>query len=380
MPPDSESILITGATGYLGGLAVATALTRGHERLVLPLRDPTAWDTVVGRVAAELEAGGRPLTPEDRERMIPVTLPPTDRLGELLPVLREHRVRDVLHCAGCLSYFNVRQLQEGNIDLTREFVRLSQDLDVRRFLFVSTAYSSGFTDEIIPEALHESPGADPTDYTRTKREAEQVVAGSGLSYVIVRPSIVIGDDRDGRYSGKAYGVYQLWHAYDRFVAKTNPTIVHLVASDAPINFLHQNAFTNALWAAYRELPDDTIVHVVSRDEGLPSLRGSWERVLTQYGSIEEVHFYPSLDRVPTKDMSRRMRFWNEFTSINMEIGSAHWRFDTRVLDGLRHAGLSFADCTYETFATCQERYFRDYPKAFAARLPDAAPLRFVVHD
>jgi len=49
--------------------------------------------------------------------------------------------------------------------------------------------------------MHAGDGEDPTEYTRTKRNAEELVATSGVPYLILRPSIVIGDSRDGRYFG-----------------------------------------------------------------------------------------------------------------------------------------------------------------------------------
>src|SRR5262249_43075584 len=183
----------------------------------------------------ELAAEGRPARDEDLARIVTLPLPPPERIDGLLSDVADLGVRDILHCAGSLSYFNVRKLQAGNLDLTRAIPSLGAAPALRRFVYLSTAYSAGFTDRPIPEALHDGPCEDPTEYTRTKREAELLVAGSGLPYVIVRPSIVIGDSRDGRYGGKPYGIYQLWKAGGRYLANTVPRVLHVVAGDEPLD-------------------------------------------------------------------------------------------------------------------------------------------------
>jgi nucleoside-diphosphate-sugar epimerase len=360
--PERESILITGATGFLGGLVAANALLRTHADLVLPLRDPTARDRVVDSLSKEMAAEGRAMTAADRERLVFLELPPPDRIEGLEPRLRELGVVDVLHCAGCLSYFNLRKLEEGNIELTQALTDLSVALDVRRFVFLSTAYSSGFTEAPIAESLHLAPGNDPTEYTRTKRDAEMIVAQSGLRWVIVRPSIVIGDSRDGRYAGKPYGVYQLWSAAEKFWKGVYPPVLHVVSANAPINFLHQDAFAAGFWGAYRKLPDGSVVHVVSRDENLPTMRQLWKLWMRHHGGPREVHFYDRIDQVPSQEIDEHTRLWLEFTAVNSAIASVHWHFHRENLEGLRKDGLQFVDASLDSLLGCQERFVADNPK------------------
>ena len=360
--PARESILITGATGFLGGLVAANALLRTGADLVLPLRDLAARDRVLETLQRELEAEGRAFTDAERQRLVFLELPPPARLGELEPRLRELGVVDVLHCAGCLSYFNLRKLEEGNIELTQALTELASALETRRFVFLSTAYSSGFTDASISESLHVEHGSDPTEYTRTKRDAEMIVAQSGLRWVIVRPSIVIGDSRDGRYAGKPYGVYQLWSAAERFWKNVYPPVLRVVAADAPINFLHQDAFMAGFWGAYRKLPDGSVVHVVSRDDRLPTMRQLWKLWMEHHGGPREVHFYDRLDQVPDAEIDEHTRLWLEFTAVNSAIASVHWRFQRGHLEALRKDGLQFEDASLETLLCCQRRFVADNPK------------------
>lgn len=358
MSANDEGILITGATGFLGGLVVADALARTDAPLVLPLRDPNAAEAVATRLADDAAAIGRTFGSAERNRLHFVQLPSPERIDELLLALKRHGVADVLHCAGCLSYFNVRRLQAGNIDLTRALLSLGKKLDVRRFVFLSTAFSSGFCPGSIPERIHQS-GLDPTDYTRTKREAEQMVARSSLPWVIVRPSIVVGDSRDGRYGGKPYGVYQLWSGYQRFLHGVYPEVLHIIAADAPINFVHQDAFASAFWAAYQDLPDCSIIHVASRENRLPTMRQLVRLWLDHYGGPREVRLYRRLADVPLDEADESERAWLEFTSVNSEIASVRWKFELDQLDSLRAKGLSFVDASLDTIEVCQTRFVAD---------------------
>jgi nucleoside-diphosphate-sugar epimerase len=375
----ADGILVTGASGFLGSLVAGQALRASAGRVVLAVRRPDARDEIVARLAAEAAAEDRPLSETDRARIVIVPWPPPDGIAALAARLRTLGVRDILHCAGCLSYFNVVKLQEGNIELTRTLLDLGCRLDVRRFVFLSTAYSSGFTTRPIHERLHDAPGEDPTDYTRTKREAEWLVARSGLPWVIVRPSVVIGDSRDGRYGGKPYGVYQLWTAFERYLVDAFPPLLHVVAARVPTNFVHQDAFVAGFWAAYRELPDGTVLHLTSRDEGLPSMRDLWELWLT-LGGPREVHLYDRLDAVPMDLVDPRLRQWLDFTAVNSEIASVRWDFAREGLMRLCERGLVFPDVTRASIAVAQDRFVRDSPKlrAFVARYRERGSPRPVL--
>jgi nucleoside-diphosphate-sugar epimerase len=376
-------ILVTGGSGFLGSLVATTALRKTDGPVVLPLRRPDAYEDAVSHIAAEAAAEGEPLSPADRARITIVPWPPAEGLEALAARLRALGVRDILHCAGCLSYFNVAKLLDGNIELTRQLLELGRLLDARRFVFLSTAYSSGFTTARIPERLHETAGEDPTDYTRTKREAEWMVARSGLPWVIVRPSIVIGDSRDGRYGGKPYGIYQFWTAFERFV-NAFPPVLHVVAARAPVNLLHQDAFVAVFWAAYRELPDGTVIHLASRDDGLPSMRDLVKLWLAQYGGPREVHVYDRLDAVPMDLVDPQLRQWLDFTAVNSEIASVRWDFQRDRLADMRARGLPFRDVTLQSIAVAQDRFVRDSEKlrAFVARYRENGSPRPVVvaHD
>lgn len=374
-----EAILVTGGSGFLGRLVAVKALTETHSPVVLPLRDPRKRSVVLDRIRSELTAEGRLTVDQDLSRVLVVQLPADGLTDDFCSQLAPLRIHTILHCAGCLSYFNVRQLRAGNIELTRFFLSVGERLGVRRFVYLSTAYSSGFVDGPIAETLHGEPGMDPTDYTRTKREAEHMVADSGLPYVIVRPSIVIGDSRDGRYGGKPYGVYQLWTAGEKYLSGAFPPVLHVIAADNPVNFLHQDAFSNGFWAAATQLPDRSVMHLASREEGLPSMRDLWRLWLHTYGGPREVHLYDHLDDVPQEDVDPQLQLWLDFTAVNNDIASVRWDFRLDTLDALRAPRLCLVDATLESLTRTQTRFvassqrvqrFIDRYQSVGSRHPD----------
>jgi nucleoside-diphosphate-sugar epimerase len=382
-PGGRNAILITGTSGFLGSLVAAKALQETDAVLVLPFREPHTREAILSPIVAELTAEGRPPSAQELDRVVTLPLSSVDRIEELAPELARLGVADILHCAGCLSYFNVEKLQAGNIELTRRLLALGAALDVRRFVYLSTAYSVGFFEGSIDEALHEQHGVDPTDYTRTKREAEWMVAESGLPWIIVRPSIVIGSGRDGRYRGKPYGVYQLWTAGERYLSSALPPVLHVVAANEPVNFVHQDAFTDAFWTAYRSLPNGSVVHVVSRETELPSMRDLWMLWLETYGGPREVHLYTRMTDVPLDEIDPQLRLWLDFTAVNNDIASVRWNFRMDRLDEMRRSGLAFRDVSLESMRLVQTRFVADSPKvqSFIERYRAAGTEkpRFILH-
>src|ERR1043166_6861767 len=188
----SRGLLLTGGSGYVGGLIASTLLRCEDADIVAPVRNLDR-ERFLAPVAAEMRLAGRELTEDMGRRLHLVPLPANERMSELNEAVAEFGVDEVIHCAGCLDYFNAGALESANVELTRALVEQSKQWPVRRFIYISTAFSSGYVFRTIPEALHIAPGKDPTDYTRTKRDAEIIVATSGLPFLILRPAIIIGD-------------------------------------------------------------------------------------------------------------------------------------------------------------------------------------------
>jgi dTDP-4-dehydrorhamnose reductase len=286
-----------------------------------------------------------------------VDLPPLERFHDLDHVVSSMEVDEVVHCAGCVDYFDKRRLQLANVELTSKLLESARRWSAQRFFYLSTAYCAGYRSETIPERLHPDPAPadEPTDYTRSKRMAEWCVADSGIPFVIIRPSIVIGDSRTGIYTGKNYGLYQMWRAIEGLLCREYSPVWHTVAPRVPLNFVHQDAFQNGFMDIYRSVAPSAIVHLVADHAKSPTMRELcwlWADVYCP----TEIHCYARVDDVPLYSIPMRQRRFLELAAKNFEIATHTWIFETQYLNRFRAAGLPFADATLETVAVCQNRY------------------------
>jgi NADH dehydrogenase len=151
-------ILVTGGTGFVGGHVVRALRDAGRHVRVL-VRDPGA--------AGELEALGCELVEGD------MTEPET--LGRALD-----GVACVVHLVA------IRQGKDEQFERimsrgTRDLVDAAHREGVGRFVHMSALGTNERTKDLVP-------------YYRAKWEMEQAVQGSGLPYVVFRPSFVFGAD------------------------------------------------------------------------------------------------------------------------------------------------------------------------------------------
>ena len=151
-------ILLTGGTGFVGG-HVVHALRADDRPVRCLVRDP--------RKAGKLATLGCELVEGDM----------TDAASRRRAV---EGVDTVVHLVairqGKAEKFN-RIMSQG----TRDLVSAAKEADVGRFIHMSALGTSEETKDLVP-------------YYRAKWEMEQAVQGSGLPYVIFRPSFVFGRD------------------------------------------------------------------------------------------------------------------------------------------------------------------------------------------
>jgi nucleoside-diphosphate-sugar epimerase len=363
MNGSSQSVLITGATGFLGGLFAVTLLEKTDLRLVAPIRPHHSRESLLEPIVAELIADGHSPTDDQLARVVALPLPPQERLPDLLPSLRELNVKEIVHTSACLSYIDTPLLEEVNIGLTRELLDLGRRLDIQRFIHISTAFACGFGGTLVREELHPEPPFDPNDYIRTKRAAEHLVAKSGLPFLILRPSAVIGHSVDGRYGGKVLGLYQVWDAVTRLFGRRFYEELHLPAPTARCQFVHQDAVAQAFLAAYRFLPPGSIANFVSGQSRLPTIRQLVQQILEQVGRPRRIYFYEASEDLPLEGMTPESRSCLEVIASHIDMMSYDYTFETRHLDRLKAMGMEMTDVTLDSALRCQRRYLQDSPAA-----------------
>jgi nucleoside-diphosphate-sugar epimerase len=195
------TVLLTGATGFLGG-AVAADLLRWPEpvRVLLLVRAPGAQaaESRVRRSLARFAEAGRPDFSWDRCTALPGDVTEPASLAD--PRLDE--VTHVLHLAANTSFRSVRGVRATNIEGTRALARrLRAARGLARFLHVGTAFICGtHPPRTVAEDDYPRPGVRHlVEYTRSKAEAELLLGqmASELPLVVARPSIVVGHTRLG---------------------------------------------------------------------------------------------------------------------------------------------------------------------------------------
>lgn len=375
-PFAARRILVTGATGYVGSLVVASLLRDSAAHIVCITRTAHDRAALLAPIVEEWEAQALGCWSDALDSRVE-QMPLPEDLADLPDLAgRLAGVDEIVHCAGCVDYHDTPKLQAVNVQFTAHLLVLARRLAVQRFVFISTAYASGYQSFATAEAALPDPVLDPTQYTRTKREAERLVAASGLPFLVLRPSILIGTAQTGRYSGKRYGLYQQWMGLERLACDRYHPVFHTVAPELPLNLLHQDSFCAAFKLAYRWLPDGAYMNMVSAPATSPSMRTLWT-LWFELTRPRTVYVYGSFDEVPFQDIPTRQRAYLSFARVNLEIASHHWQFHTGWLAQLRSKGLQFHDATVASVRVCQDRFVasspqvRSYLERFAAELADS---------
>lgn len=353
-----DAVLVTGGSGYVGGLIAGTLLADDNLHVLLPVRAHHDVNDLVWHVGMALSSMGRTMTDAHRSRLHVLPLPPLDDLAALDAVVAPWRVVEVVHCAGCLDYFDQEQLERINVRYTADMLESARRWGVDRFIYVSTAFASGYIAGTAPETVHDEPPEDPTDYSRTKRQAERLVAASGLPFLVVRPSIVIGTHDQGVYTGKRYGVYQLWSGLERLLCKRWEPVLHVVSNDKPIGVVHQDSFQWGFAAAREHLEANSFIHLTSGGAGTdaPTLADFWRLWNRDVAHASELVTYDRPEDVPLTAIPTRQRAFMSLGWENLKIASRHWHFATDNLARLRAKGLEFPDVTVASLERCQARF------------------------
>jgi nucleoside-diphosphate-sugar epimerase len=207
------TILITGATGFIGGATAAQLLLRHPPGRVLLLVRGETQEQAEARLRRSLArfADAGLLEPALRRGAV-LRGDLTDPQALTDPRLDE--VTHVLHLAANTSFRSVRGVRHTNILGTLALAhRMRRLTGLVRFLYVGTAYICG---AMPPRVVHEDDYPRPdvrhlVEYTSSKAECEMLLERTApeLPLVVARPSVVVGHTRLGcRPSASIFWYYR----------------------------------------------------------------------------------------------------------------------------------------------------------------------------
>lgn len=165
----SGKILLTGASGFIGGRLRDALLARGADVVAIRRRGSPPAKT------------GRSVEAEYDDR------------GTLERIVRDEKPDYVFHVAGATKGVKYTDFTRANVMPTENLLRAleKEHPETKRFVFVSSLAAYGPSTK--ERALSESDARRPIEfYGQSKLEAEHLVEASNLAWTIVRPSGVYG--------------------------------------------------------------------------------------------------------------------------------------------------------------------------------------------
>jgi thioester reductase-like protein len=246
------AVLLTGATGFVGGEILSRFLERGDRHIFALVRADNE-----DQAAARLPAHDR-LTAVAGD----IEQPELGLAGGTRELLRRE-VTTVLHCAATVSFdLPLEESRAVNVEGSRrmlEFARTCQWLE--RFTYVSTAYVAGEPGGLFREDQLAVGQRFRNPYERSKFEAELALRseGSDLPLQILRPSIIVGDSSTGRTS--SFNV--LYGPLKAFAHGAVPVIP--ARRDAPVDIVPVDYVADRVHELATHGPDGTFHLVAGRN-------------------------------------------------------------------------------------------------------------------
>lgn len=246
-------ILVTGGSGYLGGLTVAALHDAGHERLVSLDRRPPSIQ----------RAGATTVTADLREVDLPA-------------LLLEHGIDTVVHLAAIVDPppgMDAATLHDIEVGGTRRVLEACLAAGVTHLTVTSSGAAYGYTPANRARPRVETdpvPGHPRFAYSRHKAEVESLLAEARqrhpeLAQLVLRPGTILGEATDNQ-------ITRLF---------TGRVVLGLTDTDVPFVFVHDQDVAEVIARG-----------VAERIDGVFNLAGDGVLTLREIAAIEGTRYVP----------------------------------------------------------------------------------------
>jgi nucleoside-diphosphate-sugar epimerase len=323
-----KTILLTGATGFLGGSLAASLLARGAKVIAVSRNDSNAQRTK--QSVLEAAHGFQLAFPHEAFQRLTVIDAGNGPLADALDAELLRDVEVIWHCAAEMAYSTDKLAQafRTNVCDTADLYRRVAESapGCVRFYYVSTAYTAGMLGGETLEALHVGNPC-VNSYQVTKWAAEQALSvlhtQGKLPVSIFRPTIVVGHSRTGWARRNGFGVYMFVDAIDA-VRKAGFADVTLdLASDARPDLIPVDRLT-----------DDMVGLTLRQDQGrdFEIFQCAGGQHLSTHQIISAIGLVAGVDvnyGTPQKALDRRI---DRAVAANRPFANTDWTFSRARLD------------------------------------------------
>jgi thioester reductase-like protein len=284
---NEPTVMLTGATGFLGGEVLARLLER-HDATIYALVRADGDGPAQARLREVLDSL-HPDAERWRERVVAVPgdiTQPDLGLDRTRRAWLAERVDRVIHCAASVSFtLGLDESRAINVDGTRRVLDFAELCAARGGLdsvvHVSTAYVAGTHDGEFGEEDLDLGQGFRNAYERSKFEAELLVRerAAELPVQVVRPSVVVGDSRTG-WTSSFNVLYSPLRAFQRGTFPALPARRSSPVDVVPVDYVADGILalagrpgaTHHLTASSRASTVGEIIELASADAGRPAPR------------------------------------------------------------------------------------------------------------
>ncbi|WP_447871449.1 SDR family oxidoreductase [Serratia fonticola] len=329
-----KTLLLTGATGFLGGAVLEKLLTENQKVNYLLLVRAETEEQGLNRILTNMEKFNIDKNLLNKLTVKNILLGDLSEPEYFLSDARINQVTHVVNCAAVASFGNNPLIWKVNVEGTLAFAqRMAQVVGLKRFLHVGTAMScTPQVGSLVAESAEfEETAEHLVEYTRSKSTIEQLMRQTcpQLPLVIARPSIVVGHTQLGcKPSSSIFWVFSMALMLRKFMCSLQDSIDVIpvdYCADALVMLLNRESLDNDVY--HISAGEESSVSFADIDYAIAAAleeppvgdryaQVSYEALLQMRKQLKDI-FGPCNERL----MLKAMRLYGSFAMLNVRFSN-----------------------------------------------------------